>query len=322
MSEEENKEEEMKDLPPENEPEVVSEDNASASTESIEPDDSKAEKKAKESKSEPKQKTSSKTEKDLKPDESDSQEKSSTDDESGAKPKAEKKAKESKPKPKQKPSSKTEKDLKPDASDSQEKSSTDDESEAEPKAETKEKDSNSESKQKPSSKTEKEPKPDVPDSQEKSSTDDESGAEPKAEKKEETAEDLLGANIEQVKIRKAKGSKNISSGICFIVATFNNTKVSFSDMKGNVISWSSSGKCNFRGSRKSTAYAAQVVTQDAGRAAMSHGMKEVVVKVKGPGMGRDSAIRALQSLGFIVSTIIDVTPVPHNGCRPPKRRRV
>lgn len=143
-----------------------------------------------------------------------------------------------------------------------------------------------------------------------------------SEKKEETAADLLGANIEQVKVRKAKGSKNISTGICFIVATFNNTKVSFSDMSGNIISWSSSGKCNFRGSRKSTAYAAQVVTQDAGRVAMSHGMKEVLVKVKGPGMGRDSAIRALQSLGFIVSTIVDVTPVPHNGCRPPKRRRV
>jgi len=153
-------------------------------------------------------------------------------------------------------------------------------------------------------------------------TDTESVVEKTPEKKEETAADLLGANIEQVKVRKAKGSKNISTGICFIVATFNNTKVSFSDMKGNVISWSSSGKCNFRGSRKSTAYAAQVVTQDAGKVAMSHGMKEVVVKVKGPGMGRDSAIRALQSLGFTVSTIIDVTPVPHNGCRPPKRRRV
>jgi len=146
--------------------------------------------------------------------------------------------------------------------------------------------------------------------------------EEKPVKKEETAADLLGANIEQVKVRKAKGSKNISSGICYIVATFNNTNVSFTDMKGNVISWSSSGKCNFRGSRKSTAYAAQVVTQDAGKVAMSHGMKEVLVKVKGPGMGRDSAIRALQSLGFNVSSIIDVTPVPHNGCRPPKRRRV
>ena len=152
--------------------------------------------------------------------------------------------------------------------------------------------------------------------------DSKSSEEKTSAKKEETAADLLGANIEQVKIRKAKGSKNISSGICFIVATFNNTKVCFSDMKGNVISWSSSGKCNFRGSRKSTAYAAQVVTQDAGKVAMSHGMKEVVVKLKGPGMGRDSAVRALQSLGMIVTDIIDVTPVPHNGCRAPKRRRV
>ena len=169
-----------------------------------------------------------------------------------------------------------------------------------------------EKKEETAEKTEPEAKGDSKPENENSST----------EKKEETAADLLGANIEQVKVRKAKGSKNISSGICFIVATFNNTKVSFSDMKGNVISWSSSGKCNFRGSRKSTAYAAQVVTQDAGRVAMSHGMKEVLVKVKGPGMGRDSAIRALQSLGFSVTSIVDVTPVPHNGCRPPKRRRV
>ncbi len=144
----------------------------------------------------------------------------------------------------------------------------------------------------------------------------------KDESKTETAEDLLKADLEGTKIRKAKGSKNVSSGICHVLATFNNTKVTFSDLKGNVISWSSSGKCNFRGSRKSTAYAAQVVTQDAGRTAMSHGMKEVIVKMKGPGMGRDSAVRTLQSLGFIVTSIIDVTPVPHNGCRPPKRRRV
>jgi small subunit ribosomal protein S11 len=142
------------------------------------------------------------------------------------------------------------------------------------------------------------------------------------EKKEETAKDLLGTDIEEVKVRKAKRSKNVTSGICHIIATFNNTKVTFSDLKGNVVSWSSSGKCNFRGSRKSTAYAAQVVTQDAGRVAMSHGMKELIVKIKGPGMGRDSAVRSLQSLGFKVSSIIDVTPVPHNGCRPPKRRRV
>ncbi|MEM9226938.1 MAG: 30S ribosomal protein S11, partial [Verrucomicrobiota bacterium] len=125
-----------------------------------------------------------------------------------------------------------------------------------------------------------------------------------------------------VKIRKAKGSKNVHTGVCHILATFNNTKVTFSDQSGNVISWSSSGKCNFRGSRKSTAYAAQVVTQDAGRVAMSHGLKEVLVKVKGPGMGRDSAIRALQSLGLNVLSIVDVTPIPHNGCRAPKRRRV
>ena len=142
------------------------------------------------------------------------------------------------------------------------------------------------------------------------------------EKKEETAKDLLGTDIEEVKVRKAKRSKNVTSGICHVIATFNNTKVTFSDLKGNVVSWSSSGKCNFRGSRKSTAYAAQVVTQDAGRVAMSHGMKELIVKIKGPGMGRDSAVRSLQSLGFKVSSIIDVTPVPHNGCRAPKRRRV
>jgi len=137
-----------------------------------------------------------------------------------------------------------------------------------------------------------------------------------------TAKDLLSDDISGLKIRKAKGSKNITHGVVHILATFNNTKVTFTDLGGNVISWSSSGKCNFRGSRKSTAYAAQVVTQDAGRVAISHGLKEVTVKVKGPGMGRDSAIRSLQALGLIVNSITDVTPVPHNGCRPPKRRRV
>lgn len=142
------------------------------------------------------------------------------------------------------------------------------------------------------------------------------------EKKQETAEDLLKSDLEGVKIRRAKGSKNITVGIVNVLATFNNTKVTFCDLKGNVISWSSAGKCNFRGSRKSTAYAAQVVTQDAGRVAMSHGMKEVTVKLNGPGMGRDSAVRAIQSLGMVVTDILDVTPVPHNGCRPPKRRRV
>lgn len=144
----------------------------------------------------------------------------------------------------------------------------------------------------------------------------------KPEPKDETAADLLKAEVGNLKIRKAKRSKNIVAGIVHILATFNNTIVTFTDKQGNVISWSSSGKCNFRGSRKSTAYAAQIVTQDAGRMAMSHGLKEVEVRVKGPGMGRDSAVRALQTLGLIVTSIIDVTPVPHNGCRPPKRRRV
>lgn len=147
------------------------------------------------------------------------------------------------------------------------------------------------------------------------------GAEPE-KKKEVTAEDLLNIDLDKTKIRRAKGSKNITTGIVNVLATFNNTKVTFCDTRGNVISWSSAGKCNFRGSRKSTAYAAQVVTQDAGRVAVSHGMKEVTVKLNGPGMGRDSAVRALQSLGMIVTEIIDVTPVPHNGCRAPKRRRV
>ncbi|MGE9289462.1 MAG: 30S ribosomal protein S11 [Puniceicoccales bacterium] len=146
--------------------------------------------------------------------------------------------------------------------------------------------------------------------------------EEKPVKQEETAADLLKSDLGDLKIRKAKGSKNITVGVCNVLATFNNTKVSFADTKGNVISWSSAGKCNFRGSRKSTAYASQVVTQTAGRIAMSHGLKEVVVKLKGPGMGRDSAVRALQALGLIVTEIIDVTPVPHNGCRAPKRRRV
>jgi small subunit ribosomal protein S11 len=136
------------------------------------------------------------------------------------------------------------------------------------------------------------------------------------------AKDPLAEDLGAAKVRRAKGSKNITHGICHILATFNNTKVTFSDLQGNVLSWSSSGKCNFRGSRKSTAYAAQVVTQEAGRAAMAHGLKDIIVKVRGPGLGRDSAIRALQTLGLTVNSITDVTPVPHNGCRPPKRRRV
>jgi small subunit ribosomal protein S11 len=136
-----------------------------------------------------------------------------------------------------------------------------------------------------------------------------------------TAEELLKEELGTIKIRKAKGSKNVTSGIAKIAATFNNTIVSITDQKGQVIAWSSAGKCNFRGSRKSTAYAAQVVAQDAARNAMSHGLKDVVIHVSGPGLGRDSAIRALQAIGLEISSIIDVTPVPHNGCRPKKRRR-
>ncbi|MDW7979836.1 MAG: 30S ribosomal protein S11 [Verrucomicrobiales bacterium] len=121
---------------------------------------------------------------------------------------------------------------------------------------------------------------------------------------------------------KAKGAKNITSGIANILATFNNTIVSITDMHGNVLAWSSAGRVGFKGSRKSTPYAAQLVAQDAARQAMAHGMREVEVRVKGPGSGRESAIRALQAVGLEITAIKDVTPVPHNGCRPRKRRRV
>lgn len=141
-------------------------------------------------------------------------------------------------------------------------------------------------------------------------------------KKEITAKDLLGEEVGEIKVRKAKGAKNITSGVCHILATFNNTKVTFTDLNGNVISWGAAGKHAFKGSRKSTAYAAQVVCTEAGKTALSHGLKDVSVRIKGPGMGRDSAVRALQNLGLNVSSIVDATPVPHNGCRPPKGRRV
>jgi small subunit ribosomal protein S11 len=137
-----------------------------------------------------------------------------------------------------------------------------------------------------------------------------------------SAQDLLKDEVVELKVRKAKGSKNITEGICTVLSTYNNTKVTFTDGAGNVISWSSAGKCSFKGSRKSTAYAAQVVTQDAARVALSHGMKDVIVRLKGAGMGRDSAVRAVQAVGFNILSVMDVTPVPHNGCRPPKRRRI
>jgi small subunit ribosomal protein S11 len=137
-----------------------------------------------------------------------------------------------------------------------------------------------------------------------------------------TAAELLADEMAGKKIVKAKGAKNILSGVANILATFNNTLVSITDMQGHVIGWSSAGRVGFKGSRKSTAYAAQQVAQDAARQAMSHGMKEVEVRIKGPGSGRESAIRALQAIGLEITTIKDITPVPHNGCRPRKKRRV
>jgi len=137
-----------------------------------------------------------------------------------------------------------------------------------------------------------------------------------------TAAELLADDLAGKKIIKAKGAKNIASGIANILATFNNTIVSITDMQGHVIGWSSAGRVGFKGSRKSTAYAAQQVAQDAARQAMSHGMREIEVRVKGPGSGRESAIRAFQAIGLEITTIKDVTPVPHNGCRPRKKRRV
>lgn len=150
----------------------------------------------------------------------------------------------------------------------------------------------------------------------------------KGAKNEATAEaprENLSLDADQVdkpKIVKAKGSKNVHSGIAHVLATFNNTIVTITDLNGNVIGWSSAGKVGFKGSRKSTAYAAQMVAQDASRQAMGHGLKEVQVLVRGPGAGRESAVRALQAIGLDLTVIRDVTPVPHNGCRPPKQRRV
>ena len=137
-----------------------------------------------------------------------------------------------------------------------------------------------------------------------------------------TAAELLAEDPNAKKIIKAKGSKNITTGVANILATFNNTQVTITDMHGNLLGWSSAGRVGFKGSRKSTAFAAQQVAQDAARQAMSHGMREVEIRVKGPGSGRESAIRALQAIGLEISTIKDVTPIPHNGCRPRKKRRV
>src|SRR6202012_482707 len=121
---------------------------------------------------------------------------------------------------------------------------------------------------------------------------------------------------------KRRERKNITSGVAHVNALFNNTMITITDAQGNTISWSSSGTMGFKGSRKSTPYAAQMAAEDAGRKAMEHGMRTLEIEVKGPGAGRESALRALQAVGFAINAIRDVTPIPHNGCRPPKRRRV
>ncbi len=121
---------------------------------------------------------------------------------------------------------------------------------------------------------------------------------------------------------KRRERKNITSGVAHVNATFNNTMITITDAQGNAIAWSSAGSQGFKGSRKSTPYAAQIAGEDAGKKAMDHGMKTLEVEVKGPGAGRESALRALQAVGFTITSIKDVTPIPHNGCRPRKRRRV
>ena len=147
-------------------------------------------------------------------------------------------------------------------------------------------------------------------------------AAPAEEKKVENLSLDPNSVIEPIKVIKAKGSKNVHSGVVHVMASFNNTIVSITDHNGAVIGWSSAGKVGFKGSRKSTAYAAQMVAQDACRQAMGHGLREVEVRVKGPGSGRESAVRAVQAVGLDITLIRDVTPVPHNGCRPPKQSRV
>ncbi|MCK5284526.1 MAG: 30S ribosomal protein S11 [Alphaproteobacteria bacterium] len=121
---------------------------------------------------------------------------------------------------------------------------------------------------------------------------------------------------------KRKEKKNIVSGVAHVNSTFNNTLITISDAQGNVVSWSSAGIMGFKGSRKATPYAAQIAAEDAGRKAQEHGMKELEIRVKGPGSGRESAMRGLSTVGFTIKSIQDITPIPHNGCRPPKQRRV
>ncbi|MGJ8724385.1 MAG: 30S ribosomal protein S11 [Roseibacillus sp.] len=151
----------------------------------------------------------------------------------------------------------------------------------------------------------------------------EEGEDSKPAPKKDIFAEIMGEDpADALKVHKAKKNKNVAKGIVHVKATFNNTVVTVTDEMGNTIGWSSAGKMGFKGSRKSTAYAAQVVSQDACRQAMSHGLKSAEVRVKGPGAGRESAVRAIQTLGIDVAAIEDVTPIPHNGCRPKKARRV
>ena len=131
----------------------------------------------------------------------------------------------------------------------------------------------------------------------------------------------MAKQVQTARVRK-KERKNITNGVVHVNSSFNNTMVTITDVQGNTIAWSSSGLMGFKGSRKSTPYAAQLAAEDAGKKASEHGLKNVDVEVSGPGSGRESALRALQTIGFTITSIRDVTPIPHNGCRPPKRRRV
>jgi small subunit ribosomal protein S11 len=169
-----------------------------------------------------------------------------------------------------------------------------------------------------------EKKEEAPETKEDAKSPEGEGEESKQpEKKKDIFAEIMGEeSMEALKVHKAKKNKNVTKGIVHVKATFNNTVVTVTDEMGNAIGWSSAGKLGFKGSRKSTAYAAQVVSQDACRQAMSHGLKEAEVRVKGPGAGRESAVRAIQTLGIDISALQDVTPIPHNGCRPKKARRV
>ncbi|ERJ18025.1 30S ribosomal protein S11 [Salinisphaera shabanensis T35B1] len=131
-----------------------------------------------------------------------------------------------------------------------------------------------------------------------------------------------GTSSTASRTRKARARRNVTDGIAFVYATFNNTIITISDRQGNVLSWCTSGSCGFKGSRKSTPFAAQVAAERAGEGAAQYGVKNLEVRVKGPGPGREAAVRSLNGAGFKVTGIIDVTPIPHNGCRPPKKRRV